>query len=309
MAFSAAILGLAMILAVQPSATSACFEDMGSVMLPDRHRVLGAISHGETGRAIAEAVLDGDAATVRRLAAADPEALNAHVPPVEYPDFAPDGEFGDLLVFAVGRCDRAMLHTLLELGLSPDGAISGAALELSIQANTPDFMIDLLDAGADPDPQKHGAAAYPLDRAAAHRNLAAARLLLRYGADVHWADPFGYTALHEAAAMDSIAVAELLIEHGADPWRPSRVGALPAWWIAQPLVLSHEADVAARDRLIQRLRTSGAGWPPPDPQTVRRLALAGDWPGAERRAAGVPDLPEGALDYLRENYAPDGSAR
>lgn len=309
MAIAALLLGLAMTSVSPAPHTPDCFADMGPVMLPERHRVLGAVSHGETGRAMAQAVLDGDIDTVRRLAAADPQALEAHVPPAEYPDFTPDGQFGDLLVLSVARCDRPMLNALLAAGLSPDGAIRGAALDLSVKANTPDFMVDLLDAGADPDPQASGAAAHPMRTAAERGNLAAARLLLHYGADVHWANALGYTALHDAVSMDAMAVAELLIEAGADPWRTSRVGAMPAHGIAMPLQVSSDADAEARDRLVRRLQASAAGWPPPDPQTVRRLALQGEWPGAERRAAGVPPLPDGAIEYIREHYAPDGSAR
>lgn len=305
---SPAALVLAMAIISGPHAASSCFDGMGPVRLPERRLVLQHVGNGETGREIADAVMRGDLEAVTRLARHDPQLLATHIAAPDYPDFAPDGAYGDLLVFAVARCDAAMLRGLLELGLPPDGVLPGAALDLSIQANTPDFMLILLEAGADPDPQKRGGA-YPLDTAAARRNAAAARLLLEHGADVHWANAFGYTPLHEAVSRDAMEIAELLIDHGADPWRASRVGQLPAYGIAQPLTLRTDADAAARDRLIARLRGSAAGWPPPDPQTVRRLALAGNWPGAERRAAGVPDLPEGALDYLRENYAPDGSAR
>jgi uncharacterized protein len=126
---SAVLTGLAMIATAcsAPAGGSApdCFRSMGSVLLPDREQVLSSISHGEAGREIAEAVMTGDRDRAVRLVQADPGLLSAHVPKVEYPDFAPDGQFGDLLTFAVARCDVEMIDALLAAGLPPDGHHAG----------------------------------------------------------------------------------------------------------------------------------------------------------------------------------------
>lgn len=295
------------IAACSPDASSCFSSDF--VSLPKREAVLAHVTNGEAGRDIAAAVLDGEDEAVRRLAGADPGLLQTHVPPVEYPNSTPDGQYGDLLTFAVSRCDAEMVNTLLELGLSPNGALYGYALELAVQANSPELPALLLEAGADPDPQKKDMRAYPMHMASLLANPAAARLLIEYGADLDWANQFGRTALQHAVDQDSMTVAEVLIEAGADPWRVSNGGGLPAFGIYEPLLLTNEQEEAARTRLIEKLKADGVAWPPPNPAELRRLILAGEWPNAEQRAAGAPPVPDSVLEDMRASFNPDGTPK
>jgi hypothetical protein len=272
------------------TAASACFNE-ARVTLPDERLVLQAVNNGQSGRDIAAAVFEGDVETVRRLARGDPLLLDTHVPPKVYPEFRPDGQFGDLLTFAVARCDPRMVDALLYLGVPANGMIRGAPLDLAVRAGDLGLARRLLEAGASPDPQKAGGMIVPMLTAGRHARPDAAQLLIRHGADLGWTDSTGTTALQTIVDMDSMRVAEVLIAAGADPWAVGAGGALPARGISEPLQLTARDEEAARQRLIARLNRPGAPWPPPDPATVRGLILDHAWPPTGAREAGLRPAP------------------
>lgn len=249
---------------------------------PEETLVLKAINHGQSGRDLAAAIFAGDQAAVRRLLSADSALRTTHVPPVAYPDFAPDGQYGDLLTFAVARCDPAMIDVLLALGVPADGALPRSALDLAIRSGQLHLAERLLKAGAQPDAQP-GDRIVPMLSAGRTADPEAARLLLYYRANPNWHDGTDTSILQSVVDMDAMRVAEILIAAGADPWAVGTDGALPARGISEPLRLHSGEEEAARQRLIALLRTPGAPWPPPDPKTVRALIADNRWP--------PPDLP------------------
>lgn len=261
------------------------------MQLPDQRLVLKAVTNGQAGRDLAAAIFEGDGAAVRTLLTNDPALRSTHVPPVSYPDFAPDGQYGDLLTFAVGRCDRAMVDTLLDLGVPAEGAVPGSALDLAVRLNDLALAERLLAAGAKPDPAP-GSSIVPMLTAGREGNPEAARLLLRHKADPNWRDASHTGILQSVVDMDSMQVAEALIEAGADPWALSAGGALPARGIFEPLRLRSAGEDAARARLIARLQKPGVPWPPPDAATVRTMLREGRWPPP---GSGLPPAPEELL--------------
>lgn len=263
----------------------------------DERLILKAVTNGQSGRDITAAVFAGDVARVRALAQADPAVLTTHVPPARYPDFRPDGQAGDLLSFAVARCDPAMRDALLQLGAKPDGAILGLPLGTAIEVHDLDAMRALLAAGASPDPQGEDAV-WPLRTAARVADPAAAKLLIAHKAKLDRTDPTGSGPLQDAIDMDSMQVAEVLIEAGANPWAVGAGGALPAYGIAQPLKLSSPDEEAARQRLEAKLRASGAPWPPPAPADVKAAIREQRWPPAALARAGATPPPHAVVQTL-----------
>jgi hypothetical protein len=228
-------------------------EGQADVMLPDPVEVRRAVNHGGSGQALTDAVFEGNVAAVAAMLAADPALRDTHVPPVAYPDFAPDGEFGDLLTFAVARGDAAMLEALLDAGVAPDGAIAGRALDLAIEIDNLGLAERLLQAGARPNPVRPDATHVPLLTAARRGNVEGARLLMRAGADPEWRDSTGTSLLQTAVDMDSMLVAEAMIEAGADPLAVDRHGTAPVQGIYQDLRLTSPVEEQARRRLMARL--------------------------------------------------------
>lgn len=231
-------------------------------MLPDPVKVRQAINHGGSGQELAGAVFDGDVDTVRRMLAADPALSDTHVPPVRYPNFAPDGQFGDLLTFAVARGDGAMLDALLDAGVAPDGVVPCKALDLAIDLDRLALAERLLKAGARANPMAADAVDVPMLSAARHGNVEAARLLLRHGADPGWRDSSGTSLLQTTVDMDSMRVAEAMIDAGADPWVADSRGTVPARGIYEDLKLTSQSEEAARTRLLARIRRADKPWPP-----------------------------------------------
>ncbi|RVT90813.1 ankyrin repeat domain-containing protein [Sphingomonas crocodyli] len=266
-----------MFLATACAPGRACHPET-NVQLPDERKVLGAVTNGQAGRDLAAAIFAGDADDVRRRLTRDPQLASTHVPPVAYPDFAPDGQFGDLLTFAVARCDGSMLDTLLALKVPP--AIQGDALTLAIATRAHDLAEKLLAAGADANGGKGSPRVPPLVTAAEHEDVDAANLLLRHGADPNARDGADITVLQTVVDADSMQVAEALIAHGGDPWAVSAGGAIPARGIWEPLRIGSPAEEAARQRLIAKLQRKGAPWPPPDPKQVSAMVRDGAWPPA-----------------------------
>jgi hypothetical protein len=263
------------------------FTTRPSVVLPDPRLALGYLTNGAAGRDVADAVISGDADAVRRMVAADPKLLSTEVEFDRRLQFAPAGQYGDLLSFAAANCNADMVLTLLELGMPPDGVQKGEALTLALLSDTPVIADLLLRAGASPDPQKQGGKNV-LHELSAFGAEGGVQTLLRHLLDVHYVDSFGNDHLDTALSMEQYMIAELLVNAGAFLWRINGAGALSAWTLNKPPVLQPgKADLEARQRLIARAQNAVFPWPPPAPIEVRSMLLAKIWPTAQMEKAGM----------------------
>ena len=274
-----------------------CFSKRPSVVLPDRTKVLANLSNGGSGRAIAEAILDGRIDDARAMLVRDPRLINTVVTHNPRMDAAPTGQSGDLLTLAVSRCDGKMIAMLIEAGMPPDGVKPGNALSLALLADTPDLAEQLLQAGASPDPLPEGDD--PMAAAITFSHPGAVMTLLRHGANPRWADTFGIDRVRLAVDAEQLDIAELLVAKGGSLWTIAEDGSMAAHLIADPaIVFDSPAMNAARARLVAKAQSDGLMWPPPDRATVKRMVLSGQWPTAAMTAAGMSVSPK-ALARMR----------
>ena len=136
-------------------------------------------------------------------------------------------------------------------------------------------------------------------------------MLVRHGLDLGWVDQFGSGHLETAMNMESFAIAEELIRAGAPPWRVSMGGFMPVHALLRPRILNKPAEDAAFDRLRAGARRLGLPWPPPPPNEVLVKVLAGEWPTAAMREAGMV-VPPATLAMLRQrarDHGQDGTAK
>ncbi|MGL5837619.1 MAG: ankyrin repeat domain-containing protein [Sphingorhabdus sp.] len=276
-----------------------CFTARPSIILPDQRLALAHINTGSAGRELAEAVFAGNVDAVRRLIAADPRLLSSSVkfdPKMQSP---PPGQYGDLLTFAVARCDMDMVAALLAAGMPPDGVQKGEALTLALLADTPDIADTLLRAGASPDPQKQGGK-NAMHELIAFGAIGGVETLIRHKADMNYVDDFGNDHLDTALSMEQYAIAERLVKAGGKLWRINGAGALSAWTLNKPPVLDPaKSDMKARQRLIAQAQDSGLPWPPPDPAMIRKMVLAGSWPTPDMEKAGMVLSAEAKADIVK----------
>lgn len=263
--------GLAAMIAISMSGCSmaqgrsSCFTTR-HVVLPDPLRVSARLSGGQAGRDLVAAIWSGDEEEVARRLRQDPRLATVRVEPDPALTSQPDGQYGDLLTFAVAGCDAGMVRALLDAGVPPDGGAPGSALALALLSDDPRLPELLLGRGASPDPQKIGGENL-LSAVAAANHPGGAMMLIRHGLDVQWADRFGRTHLANALDLQSYAIGELLVKAGADLRRADRDGFTPAHALArEPLVGLSDGDRDARARLMAMAQADGKGWPPPKPQ-------------------------------------------
>jgi hypothetical protein len=274
-------------------ADSPCFTKR-DVVIPNRELVLVHATNGQAGRDIAAAVFDGKIDDVTAMIKRDNRLFSTAVTydKSKYSE-RPKGQYGDLLTFAVSRCDLAMEKHLLDLGMPVNGIEIGGALTLALLADTPEMAEMLLQRGASPDPQKLGGE-NAMQEITSFQQVGGVMMLLRYGLDVNWEDQFGDNHLQTALAMQQYRIAELLIEKGSNLWRIGGGGALPAQYFVRPLILDRPLENEARLRLLAKAESEaevkGFSWPPPDLKTVRKMVLLGKWPTKEMLAAGVPPM-------------------
>lgn len=284
------------------AADPSCFSKRPSAVLPDRNRVLANLSNGASGRAVAEALLDGRIDTLRAMLASDPRLIDTVVTHDPRMAEAPAGQYGDLLTLAVARCDGDAVSALLAAGMPPDGIRRGAALALAVLADTPELAERLLQAGASPDPQAAGGAD-PMRAAIAFSNIGAVMTLLRHGADPRWHDAFGIDRVRLALDAEQADIAELLVDRGGTLWSVAGDGSMAAHELTgDALVFTGAAMQAARARLVKRARQSPIGWPPPDRAIVRQMVAAGTWPTPAMASAGMTVAPQ-VLAALRKDRA------
>lgn len=280
------------------AAAPSCYTKRASVVLPDRSRVLAHLSNGAAGRALAEAILDGRIEDARAMLAHDPRLITTAVvddPKVPQP---PAGQYGDLLTFAVSRCDADAATMLFAAGMPKDGIKRGNALALAILADSPAIAEQLLQAGASPDPQAQGGED-PMRSAISFGHLGGVMTLLRHGADPRWTDRFGIDHVRMALDAEQTSIAELLVEKGGTLWRVADDGSMAAHALLEAPVVFTSPDLqAARTRLIARARSAGLGWPPPDRATVKQQVASGAWPTPVMVKAGMT-VPPAVLERMR----------
>ena len=270
----------------------ACFTKRPSVVLPDRAKVLANVSNGGSGRALAEAVLDGNIDAAAAMLARDPRLIRTIVTHDPQMDAAPTGQAGDLLTLAVSRCDMGMIDMLLKAGMPVDGAKIGNALSLALLADTPDMAEHLLNAGASPDPQKLDGGEDAMATAMTFSHPGAVMTLLRHGADPRYVDALGVDRVREAVGTEQVNIAEILVKAGASLWTVAEDGSMAVHDLARPALIFKTAELnAARDRLLtlaeSQANAAALPWPPPDRQTVKRMMLSGQWPTAAMIRVGM----------------------
>jgi hypothetical protein len=287
-------------------ADSPCFTER-LVVIPNRELVLANATNGQAGRDIAAAVFDGKIDDVTAMIKRDNRLLNTAVT-YDKEKFSerPKGQYGDLLTFAISRCDLAMEKHLLDLGMPVNGIEVGGALTLALLADTPEMAELLLQRGASPDPQKLGGE-NAMKEISSFNQVGGVMMLLRHGLDVNWEDEFGNNHLQNTIDMENYRIAELLIEKGSNLWRIGGGGALPAQYFISPMVIENSADNEARLRLLAKVESEAKmkdfPWPPPDLKTVRKMVLLGKWPTKEMLAAGVPQVSPIVMDNLRRRFS------
>ncbi|PVX28378.1 ankyrin repeat domain-containing protein [Sphingomonas pokkalii] len=293
----------ALMLAAAPTggcmaAEPTCYTKRAAVVLPDRTRVLTHLSNGTAGRALAEAIFDGRVEEAQAMLARDPRLIGTAVvddPKIPQP---PAGRYGDLLTFAVARCDADAVTMLFAAGMPKDGVKPGAALSLAILADSPAIAEQLLSAGAAPDPQAKGSQS-PMRSAITFGHLGGVMTLLRHGADPRRADAFGIDPVRIAMDAEQAEIAELLIEKGGTLWSVADDGSMAAHALLEtPVIFTSPEMLAARTRLVERARKAGLGWPPPDRATVKQQVASGAWPTPAMTRAGMTIAPP-VLERLR----------
>ncbi|SIR33145.1 MULTISPECIES: ankyrin repeat domain-containing protein [Acidiphilium] len=188
---------------------------------------------------------------------------------------APDGVTP--LLVAVERENRDMVLALLDAGAQPDGDSQKAPVFQAVSCSTPDILRDLLDAGADPNGMMDTVPA--LCDAALHNRIAAAELLLSYGADVNSQNSIGVTAINKAASAEQWDMVNFLMDHGASIWiaAPASGSTMPRFAINDRMD-PNSALWRSREAAIQKIKAAGFPWPPPHPKEVKRLLSEGKWP-------------------------------
>jgi tetratricopeptide (TPR) repeat protein len=144
--------------------------------------------------------------------------------------------------------DRAVEARQAILRLTPPSSLYDAAVKGDIETAK-----RLIAAGAEISASGDSFGNTPLDVAANRDNAALVELLIGHGADVR-GGPDPQTALHNAAFYGCPAAARVLLRHGADPKARGERGHTPLHLAARKghtdiakLLLEHRSDINARD--------------------------------------------------------------
>jgi hypothetical protein len=165
-------------------ADSPCFT-LRDVVVPKPELVLPNVSNGQAGRDVAAAVFDGKIDEVTAMIKRHNRLLTTTTGYDKTKNSErPTGQYGDLLTFAVSRCDLAIEKQLLDLGMPVNGIDIGGALTLALLADTPETAEPLLQRGASPDPQKLGGE-NAMTEITSFNHVGGVVMLLRHGLDVN----------------------------------------------------------------------------------------------------------------------------
>ncbi len=276
------------------NAVPACFTRSQPV-LPTTEKVRPYLNNGDGGRKIYDAVTMGDMEEVGRLVRADPRLLSTHRV-LGQGERRSNGNTGDLLSFAIARCDVRMVGALLELGIDPDGVPPGAALTYAALADDPLMATMLLQAGASPDAHAEGGNT-PLREVLYFERADAVRLLVNGGADVNQSDAVGGTPLETALMFGDYRSAKELMRAGANPWQVANKGRLPAAMLMKSAKDANQEPL--REKLVEMARKQAPFWPPPGEAEIVRQFANGAWPTEPMRKAGFTAPPQ-ALASIRQ---------
>jgi hypothetical protein len=148
----------------------------------------------------------------------------------------------------------------------------GSVLGIAVNAEYPEYLHALLNAGIDPNTLLDGDTPLIFDAATA-RTFASLKLLLARGADINRRDSLRNTALFEALMNNGLDQIDYLLDHGANPNTYNING------VSFPFALSKDINRNAstpdsvtsrklleiRDRLIKM----AVKWPPETPEQIR----------------------------------------
>lgn len=285
-----------------------CFQKYPDFTRPLPESVIPRLTNGASGRNIYDAVMAGNRDAVAQMIETDPRLLTTKVEPRPYPQGPNDGEYGDLLAFAIANCDLEMVQTLIDGGMSADGAAPGSALLIALHADEPTMAQYLFEQGASANPETKPSGVYVASEALLFGNLGGFMMLIRNGLDVRKADELGRTILHRAVNSDQYAIAEELIKAGANPWQANNYGGVAAKQIYDGMAIEREPDLSAQRRLVANLQKPDLPWPPPTPVEVRAKVVSGEWPKPMITKAGFI-IPPTAITYIKEHYGEDGKPK
>lgn len=287
---------------------ASCFQKYPDFTRPIAESVIPRLTNGGSGRNIYDAVMAGDRDAVATMIETDPRLLTTKVPPRPYPEGPKDGEYGDLLAFAIANCDLEMAQTLIDGGMSADGASPGTALLIALHADEPTMAQYLFEKGASANPETKPDGTDVASSSLLFGNLGGFMMLIRNGLDVKKADKLGRTILHGAVNADQYAIAEELIKAGANPWQANNYGGVAARQIYDGMAIEREPDISAQRRLLANLQKADLPWPPPSAVEVRAKVVSGEWPTAAYTKAGFVISPEVAA-YIKRHYGEDGKPK
>jgi ankyrin repeat protein len=180
------------------------------------------------------------------------------------PSFDPDGKFGAMLLHVAARCadTRLLRWTLARVCVDSRRQLDGTALHEAAEANRPEAIGVLLDAGARLEAQSYSYGT-ALHAAAAWGAVDALEVLLQRGARLDARNMSGQTLLGRAASHAQLATARWLVEVGADVNARNWSGLTPLGEVLLPH--RHQADPFAGMQgdtrefvgLIENLRAHG----------------------------------------------------
>ena len=287
---------------------ASCFQKYSNFTRPNPKSVEPRLTNGTSGRNIYNAVMAGDRDAVAHMIATDPRLLATKVEARDYTEGPKDGEYGDLLAFAIANCDLEMAQTLIDGGMSPDGAVPGTALLIALHADEPTMAQYLFQKGASANPEEKPNGIEVASQSILFGNLGAFMMLIRNGLDVKKADVLGRTVLHNAVNSDQYAIAEELIKAGANPWQANNYGGIPARQIYEGMAIEREPDSSAQRRLLTNLQKIDLPWPPPNAKEVREKVVIGEWPKPLLTKTGFI-IPPTAVAYIKAHYNEDGTPK